>query len=125
MAMEAIVARLTGDAEVMAKAGGRINAGAHPQGVSFPGLVINQVSGVSSYTLDGPSGVHTARAQVDCYAASYPNAVLLSRAVLAALSGFRGGVILGAFHAATRHGRESDHPERPFRVSLDFTLKHH
>lgn len=121
---EELRALLTGSAAVTAIApAGRINWGTHPQGAGLPGIVLNVVSGAERYTMQGPDGLSVARVQVDCWAQDYGQAKGLSRAVLAALSGYRGGGFRGVFHETTRDSREggSNEAERPFRVSLDFT----
>jgi hypothetical protein len=60
--------------------------------------------------------------QVDCYAASYAAAKVLSRVVLTVLNGHRGGGFRLIESVAIRDGREggSNEADRPFRVSLDF-----
>ena len=101
----------------------RINWGAHPQGAALPALVLNVISDAEEYTMTGPDGLSQGRVQVDAYADTYAQAKQLSRAVLAALSGYRGGGFQGVFHVGTRDSREggSNEADRPFRVSLDFT----
>lgn len=102
----------------------RINWGAHPQGLARPALVVNVVSGADGMTMQGPDGLLMARVQVDCYADSYTAAKTVSRTVIAALNGHRGGGFRGVFHASTRDGREggSNEADRPYRVSLDFMV---
>lgn len=121
---ELIRARLLAEAGVTDFVGSRVNFGEHPQGAALPGLVLQTVSGIDGYNISAPDGVNQARVQVDCYAVSYGAAKLLSRAVLAALSGWSGGGVQGVFHAGSRDGREGGTNEaaRPFRVSLDFNV---
>lgn len=123
---EQFVTALAGSTAVTDYTGNRINFGSHPQGAAWPAIVLNTVSDVSSYALTGPSGPSEARVQADCYAEDYPTAKLLSRAVIARLSGYSGGTVLGVFHVATRDGREGiTEADRPFRVSLDFQVRFH
>lgn len=121
---EAFRALLTGSAAVTTIApANRINWGAHPQGAPLPGIVLNVVSDFEGMTMQGPDGLSQGRVQADCYAPTYAQAKQLSRAVRAALSGYRGGGFRLVQHVATRDSREggTNEAERPFRVSLDFT----
>lgn len=100
----------------------RINWGAHPQGAALPALVLNVISDAEGYHLKGRDGLSQGRVQVDAYAETYAQAKQLSRAVRAALSGYRGGGFRLVEHVATRDSREggSNEADRPYRVSLDF-----
>ena len=103
----------------------RINWGTHPQGAGLPGLVLNTVSDAQGLHLKGRDGLFQGRVQVDCYAATYGGAKLLSRAVRAALHGYRGnGFRLIEEDGAADHGQEggTNEAERPFRVRIDFTF---
>jgi hypothetical protein len=120
---EAFVALLRGSAAVIAIAPATsINFGAHPQGTPLPGIVLNVVSDFESMTMQGPDGLSQGRVQADCYADTYTQAKQLSRAVRAALSGYRGGGFRLVEHVATRDSREggTNEADRPFRASLDF-----
>jgi hypothetical protein len=122
---EALRTLLSGAAAVTALVPAtRINWGVHPQGEPLPGIVLTLISGAEGYTLTGPDGLSQGRVQVDCYAHDYRTAKLLSRAVIAALSGYRGGGFQGVFHAGTRDSREggTNEAERPYRVGVDFTF---
>ena len=95
------------------------------QGAVAPRVVLQVISGITDYTQDGASGLESTRVQMDVYGASM--AVVLGKAALidAALSGFRGGVILGAFKA----GRRSLPPdfgagETLARLSIDYMIHH-
>jgi hypothetical protein len=95
---------------------------ARPQGAAYPVVVLTLISEQTGYTYTGPDELQRARVQVDCYALTYAGAKALSRAVLAALSGYRGGRFQGIFHDLTRETREgaANEAERPFRVQHDF-----
>lgn len=124
---EDLRALLLADAGIAAVVGPRVDWTARPEGDPLPAIVLHQVTGAPlSQTLDGPSAAQVARVQVDCWAVDFGTAKRLSRAVLAALSGHRGGGFTGVFHAATRDGREGGTNEavRPYRTSLDFTIHH-
>jgi hypothetical protein len=100
----------------------RINWGAHPQGDGAPCIVLTLVSDMSGYTLSGGDGLRQSRVQVDCYAATYGSAKLLSRAVLQVLGGHQDALFRGVFHEMARESREggTNEAERLFRVSMDF-----
>lgn len=123
MMEELIRARLLAAPAVAALCGLRVNWAEHPQGAGWPGVILYRVSGAEGATLKGPDGLEIARLQADCVALTYAQAVALSRAVVAALNGWREGEMRAVIHAATRDGREggSNEAERPFRISLDFT----
>jgi hypothetical protein len=122
---ELIRALLLADSGVSGLVDDRVNFGAYPQGDPFPGIVLNAISDVDDFTLQGPSGVPEFRVQVDCYAVSYGAAKELSRAVKSLLNGYQSGAIQGVFHAGSRDGREggSNEAERPYRVSMDFMVR--
>lgn len=119
-----IRAVLRGNVAVASHVAQRVNFGAHPQGQPLPAIVLNTVSDLEGITLSGPSGLSAGRIQVDCYADQYGAAKLLSRAVKAALHGYSGDGVQGVFHAGSRDSREggTNEADRPYRVSLDFTL---
>ncbi|MDZ7906335.1 MAG: DUF3168 domain-containing protein [Cypionkella sp.] len=121
---EAFRARLLASSGVTALCGTRIDWGSRAQGALLPAIALHGISGAENYHLKGPDGLLQARVQVDCWAMSYGSAKALSRAVLASLSGYRGGNFRGVFHEATRDDRESGTNEatRPFRTSLDFNV---
>ncbi|MBR9765390.1 MAG: DUF3168 domain-containing protein [Rhodobacteraceae bacterium] len=102
----------------------RISFGAQGQGDGLPAIVLNTISDAEGYLINQPDGLAEARLQVDCYALSYRDAKLTSRAVRAALSGHAGDGIKGVFHAGSRDSREggANEVERPYRVSLDFLI---
>jgi hypothetical protein len=115
-------ALLLADADIVALCAGRVGFGERTQGQPLPALVLNVVGGAETMTLQGPNGLLSSRMQVDCYAASYAAAKVLSRVVLTVLNGHRGGGFRLIESVAIRDGREggSNEADRPFRVSLDF-----
>ncbi|WP_322889309.1 MULTISPECIES: tail completion protein gp17 [unclassified Yoonia] len=119
---ESILAILAASAAVTDMAGDRINFGANVQGARYPRIVMFTIDDAEGHNLDGPDGHSVGRVQVDCYALSYGEAKLLSRAVRAVLDGYAGDGFQGVFHALSRDTREggSNEAERPYRVSLDF-----
>lgn len=100
-----------------------LNWGEHPQGASSPYIHMMTISAAEGLTMKGPDGMSEGRIQVDCYAPTYLVAKQVSRAVIGALHGYRGGGLRLVRHDATRDSREggTNEAERLFRVSLDFT----
>lgn len=121
---ELVRSLLLADSGVSSHAGSRVNFGTHPQGKPFPAIVLNTISDLEGYLVAAPDGLFSARLQVDCYALNYGAAKRLSRAAQAVLSGYSDNGIQGVFHVSSRDSREggSNEAERPFRVSLDFTI---
>lgn len=93
-------------------------------------VVLNRISGVRDYHMDGASGVVTSRVQADCYGANYATAKATARAVTSAVSGYRGAsggiTIHGIFIDAERDlpGSDQGAVSQLFRVSLDLMVHH-
>ena len=104
------------------RTGTRINFGASPQGTALPAIVLNTIDDGTGYTHAGSDLLYQGRVQLDCYGETYAAAKLLSRAVLAVLTGYIGGNFTGIFLDAARDSREggSNEVARPSRVSMDF-----
>lgn len=100
-----------------------VNFGAHPQGASFPAIVLNLVSGFEGIHMNG-TGPFEGVVQADCYADTYRAAKVLSREVVQALHTYRQGGFLMISHSSTRDSREggTNEVERPYRTSLDFNV---
>lgn len=96
--------------------------GGLPQGTALPFVTLYRVSGFDDITLDGRSGWISGRVQVDCYGKDYPQAIGVSRAITAALSGYRDGLIWHAALDAIRDRPEEAGGEVIQRVSLDFAV---
>lgn len=121
---EALIALLSADGGVFGLSVTQMNFGRHPQGVNLPALVLNTVSDLEGFDMDGPTGLSRARVQIDCYADEYSQAKQLSRAVRTTLSGYSDDVLQGVFPVGARDGREggsNDDDDRQ-RVSLDFIV---
>lgn len=56
-----------------------------PAGVERPNITYQALPGKSTFTLNGPSGVRNARMQINVWAKSRPEAVVLMNEVIAAL----------------------------------------
>lgn len=111
---------------VTALCSSRIDWGRRPQGAAFPAIALNVISHPRAYTMAGQDTLSQARVQVDCFDVTYGGAKLLGRAVLAALSGYRGGKFQGIFCDGEQDLEDSgkDMPEYPFRSSFDFIVNH-
>lgn len=119
---------LTGAAGVTGIVGTAIYWGLAPQDRALPFVVLNTVSGVPDYALSGATGLTGSRVQVDCYAASYSGAKYLARAVIAAVSAYRGEVSSvhfgGIFIDSERDLNEPQQGDTAtrFRVSIDLSV---
>jgi len=89
-------------------------------GVSTPRAVMFRVSGVRDMHNTG-LGLMTARVQIDCYGATYAEAIGASRDIRGALEGYQGGPVQGAFLEAVRDGFTDD-AQLLQRVSLTFSV---
>lgn len=123
---EALIALLLGTGPVEAIVDDRIWPTWRPQGSPTPSVTLTVISRSPQYHASGASGLDQYRIQLDVFAESYGEAKALSRAVVAALSGFSGvidGVRLGpVFLLGERDMPEMEPPDRLYRVSLDFDL---
>ena len=119
---------LLADAGVAAATGGRVTWGVRPQGSAFPAVVLYVVGSVPAYTLQEDTTRRDARVQADCMGATYAEANAVSRAVSAALSGYRGEygstIFQGIFLDSARDLSEPGATEQIYRVSLDFIVHH-
>jgi hypothetical protein len=120
---------LLGDPIVSGLVGGvRIHPNRLPQDQVEPTIVINRISEVGDYNMDGDSGLGNVRMQVDAWAQTADFANELANAVYDRLSGFRGTVVAnsdaidiqGVFLAQGRD--DYDDVTQLSRVSRDFTI---
>jgi hypothetical protein len=128
---EALTSLLLGDGRVASLAGNRVNWVRTPQNVKdYPRAVLQIILADVDMTNDGPSGLESARVQIDSYGETYVSAGALSKAILAVLSGYRGVVsgvrIHGGFVNSKRDLPVSDSGEvkHLFRRSADIILWH-
>lgn len=91
-------------------------------GTSTPRAVMFRTSGVRSMHMGGKGNMHS-RVQIDCYGATYAEAIAASRDIRGALEGYRGGPIQGAFLDAVRDQFDED-AGLLHRVSLTFSIHH-
>lgn len=127
---EALVALLLADAGVAAALGTRIWWARAPQGQpARPYCVLRAISDPHDYHMGGPSGLFRSRIQTDVYGETYAQAKTASRALSAAISGYRGPAGAKTFQGAFIDGGrdlpdEDDAGEHLFAVSFDFILWH-
>jgi hypothetical protein len=107
-------------------AGGRRHWVRAPQDTARPFVVLNRISGVRDYHMQGASGYVASRLQVDIYADTHTAAKATARQVRDALSGRRGSTIQGIFLDMERDlpAEDAGAVTHLFRVSLDFNVHH-
>lgn len=125
---EALTALLLGDSGVAALCNNRVHWRLQPAlQKDFPCLSLSLISEPRGYTLDGEAWIREARVQVDAWATNYGGAVIVARAVTAALSGYRGEVsgieIHGLFADGSRDMDGEIGDRRVFGVSSDYLVK--
>ena len=81
--------------------------GSMGEGVSLPRAAIHRVSGLRHMHLKGVS-LMEGRVQIDCYGATYAQAISASRDVRTTLEGYTGGPIQGAFLENTSDAQDDD-----------------
>ena len=91
-------------------------------GTSLPRASVFRTSGVRDMVMRGNS-VMTTSIQIDCYGATYAEAISASRDIRTTLEGYRGGPVQGAFLQAVRDGFTDD-AQLLQRVSLTFSVTH-
>ena len=99
-----------------------VSWGTMGEGTTTPRASIYRTGGVQDYVMAGAGQMETT-VQIDCYGATFAEAIGAARDIRAALSGYRGGPIRGAFLTATRDGFEDD-AQLLQRVSLTFAVHH-
>ena len=111
----------------------RVYALVAPQGAGSPYIVINKVSGVRDYTMQGESAVVTARYQFTVYALGYAAAKATTKEIQAAFSGFKGqmGGAGGAWVEGCFYQNEIDGFDTSlsasgyYQVITDYLIKHY
>lgn len=89
-------------------------------GTDTPRAAMYRTSGLRDMHTQG-LGLMEARVQIDCYGATYAEAIGASRTIRTALEGYAGGPILGAFLEAIRD-QFTDDAQLLHRVSLTFSI---
>jgi hypothetical protein len=91
-----------------------------------PYVVLSRISGVRDYHASGASGYVVSRVQIDVYADTYAGTNTVMSAIVAALSGYRGGTIQAVFidNESDLTGIEGGDPDELFRASVDVIVHH-
>ena len=116
------------DATLAGLVGTRIYWTRRPQAAGLPVVILQTISDIPAYKLDGETNFAEARVQVDCYALTYASARAVARAVSASLGGFSGTVGTTAFQGVFRTSdRDLQEPgeapdDRLYRVMLEFMV---
>lgn len=122
---------LAADAGFQAVAGTRIYPDVLPQSVVYPACTYAVVTGAAAYHLGGASNLADPRLQIDIYGSTKAQVVAVYRAMMAALSGFSGGVgspavvIQGIFKTMETDSFAGDMENagpRTFRKTVDFNI---
>jgi hypothetical protein len=124
---EALVSLLLGAIGVTSIVGTRINWLRKPQNDDgVPYIVLQRIDGDRDYHLRGPSGYVTSRVQADVYGLTYGSSKKAARALIAVLSGHRGGIFQGIFIDSERDLPAADAGEvtNLFRTSVDLIVHH-
>lgn len=97
-------------------AGGEVYALVAPESTQYPAIVYTPIAQEHIFGLDGPHGLQRVRVQVDTYARTYQEALLLQDQVFDALLANKSTV------ADVRMGlSEFEAQARLYRVSVDYT----
>ena len=112
-----IRARLGASVALAAIVGAKIYSGRAPQNTAAPFVVVQRISGFFATALDGAIGIKSGRFQIDCYGASYAQALDMSLAVTAAVQ--KDDVNLTAVLEADRDLFDEQAPNF-FRRAMDF-----
>jgi hypothetical protein len=128
----ALFHRLTNGTPI-AQLGNRLYPVAAPARVQMPYATYARVSAVRARHTLGPSGLVSARFQIDIYAAAYATARAVSDAIRTRLDGFRGTItqpgwscrIEGISLVSDQDLHEPEiEPQALFRVSQDYLIHH-
>lgn len=91
-------------------------------GTSLPRAAMFRTSGVRNMHMGG-LGLMETRVQIDCYGATYAEAIGASRGIRGTIEGYKGGPIQGAFLDSVRD-QFTDDADLLHRVSLTFSIWH-
>jgi len=89
---------------------------------TLPRAAMYRTSGARDHHMGGLGNMET-RLQIDCYGATYAEAIGASRDIRGVLEGYQGGPIQGAFLQAVRDQFDDD-ADLLHRVSLTFSVHH-
>lgn len=126
---DALSQLLLGDPAIGLLVDTRVHWDAIPQGTKGVAIVMFLISSPPDYTMSGPSGLVQSRVQIDCRAATKPEAKAAANAVMAKLSGYRGRLANTIFGGVFKLSERSRH-EKPsgseefYTASADYQLSH-
>lgn len=118
---------LLGSAGLAALVSDRVYWIERPQGDPFPSIVLTVISDNQGYRLRGRDGLSKARIQVDIYADTYADSLMIEKQIghiFDPVKFSHGSTSFTIFEDFRREGRETSTPDtdRPFRISTDFSL---
>lgn len=117
--------RLAADATISGIVGTRIYPGILPQKPVYEALVFRRISGPRLRHLTGPSGMGTARIQIDSWAEKYTEAQALADAVKDRLHGFDGTLTtLRVSISLDNEIDDYDEDAKVYRVIQDYLIQH-
>jgi hypothetical protein len=121
---------LLGDAPIVAVVVDRVYSLRIPQGIKSSSIVVTRISGPGDYHLQGPSGLMSARIQVDAWATTADAATTLANLVKDRLDGYRGTMGTGG-NIITVHGvfvadlrEDYDDEAELYRSGRDYFVHH-
>ena len=97
-----------------------------PQGITADSIVYNRITEFESLTMERPSGLVSARYQIDAWSKSVDSATVLANLVKEVVGGYRGQIALGSDHVNVQlieviNGRDDfDGVTFMYRVSKDY-----
>ena len=92
------------------------------EGTSTPRAMMHRTGGLREMHLEG-CGLMDSTVQIDCYGATYTEAITASRAVRSELEGYTGGPVQGVFLQSVDDGFEDD-AQLLQRVRMTFQIRH-
>jgi hypothetical protein len=108
----------------------RVYWGLAPQTTTGNYVTMHRIGGVREYNMETPSGLVQSRVQVDIWGGPYSQVKLISRAIVAAIGGFRGTQNTIQFGGIFIDGERDDQTETTgdtatrYRNSLDLIVWH-
>lgn len=124
----ALKAYLIADASIAALVSGRVFPEKMPENNRLTSIVYNRISSVDRYTMTGPSGLVSPRYQIDSWAVTLAQALVLANLVKERIDGYRGTMgsgavavdVRGVFQADDRS--DYDDTVQMSRVSRDYFI---
>jgi hypothetical protein len=107
-------------------AGGRRYWVRAPQTAKRPFVVLQRITGLPNYHMQGASGYMASRVQADVYADTYMDTQATARSLISTLSGAVSGTIQAIFIDSVRDLPASDAGDvtQLFRTSIDLIVHH-